>query len=155
MLGQVEPAMQRRYEGNLLAGKQRERIVVQMEMNEVERIRLLAYALEHQHVQRVRVPHRAVEAQRPRPWRFEPCRSAGVAAGKQCDVMSECNQFLGQPMNDPFGASLQLWRDRFGQRRNLSDVHCAISCRFGPTRSWLIKANKKQSIRARQGTYFC
>jgi hypothetical protein len=54
--------MQRGHEGDRLAGKQRERIVVQMEMHEVELIHPLSHALEHHHVQRVPISYRAVVA---------------------------------------------------------------------------------------------
>ena len=37
--------------------------------------------------------------------------------------MAERDQFFDQPVNDPFGSAIELWRNRFGQRRNLGDAH--------------------------------
>ena len=41
--------------------------------------------------------------------------------------MAERHQFLGDPMDDALGSSVQLGRDGFGQRRDLSNAH-ASSC---------------------------
>ena len=46
-----------------------------------------------------------------------------IAAGKQCDVVAERDEFLGQPMDHAFGAAIQFRRDGLRQRRDLSDAH--------------------------------
>src|SRR6185312_15027868 len=62
---QVEPAMQRGQEGRRLPVEQREWIIVEVEMQEVELlvVAFLADALQHHHMQRIRIAYRAVEAQ--------------------------------------------------------------------------------------------
>ena len=84
--------------GVVLPRKQRERIVVEVEVQEIEFVGALPDLLQHQHVQRVRIADRAVEPQRPRPRRFELRRCARIAAGKQRHVVTERDQFLGQPV---------------------------------------------------------
>ena len=91
MLRQIEPAVQRGQERRRLPGEQRERIIVEMEVQEVEFlvVAFLPHALQHHHVQRVGVADRAVEAQRLRPGRVEFRRGLGIAAGEQRDVVSQ------------------------------------------------------------------
>ena len=105
--------------------KQRERIVVEMEVQEVEFlvVAFLPHALQHHHVQRVGIAHRSVEAQRLRPGRVEFRRGLRIAAGEQRDVVSERDQFLGQPVHHPFGAAIKLGGDSLRQRSNLRDAH--------------------------------
>ena len=123
VLRQIEPAVQRRHERRRLPGEQRERIIVEVEVQEVEIGGAPVDALQHHHVQRVGVAHRAVEPQRPRPRRFELRRRHRIAAGEQRHVVTERDQFLGQPGYHPLGAAIELGRDSLGQRRNLCDVH--------------------------------
>ena len=39
------------------------------------------------------------------------------------DIVSEPNEFFGQPGNDALGATIQLRGNGFGQRRYLRDTH--------------------------------
>ena len=70
MLRQVEPAVQGSEKRRRLAREQREWVIVEVKVQDVELLRPSANALQHGHVQRVGVAHRAVEAQRLRPHRF-------------------------------------------------------------------------------------
>ena len=130
--------MQRGDERRRLAGKQRERIVVEMEVQDIELLCLSTHALQHGHVQRVGVAHRAVETQRLRPHRLELCRRPGIPAREQRDVMAERDQLLGQPGDHPFGAAIQPGRNRLGQRRYLRNMHAKNPFRWsdqpGPQR---------------------
>ena len=63
--------MQRGDERRRLAREQRERIIVEMEVQEVELVGAPTHMFEHRHVQRVRIAHRSVEPQRARPERFK------------------------------------------------------------------------------------
>ena len=76
MLRQVQPAMQRGHEWRWLPVEERERIIVEMEVQEVELlvVTFLANALQHHHVQRVGIAHRAIKAQRFRPSCVKFCR---------------------------------------------------------------------------------
>ena len=93
-------------------------------MQEVELVRTLIDPLQHHHVQRVRIAHRAVEPQSPRPTGFElRAEVTEVAAGEQRDLVSERNQLLGQPRHHAFGPAIELRRNRFRQRCDLRNVH--------------------------------
>ena len=89
VLGQIEAAVQSRDEGRRLAREQRKRIVVQMEMHDVEVVGLAPNLLQHRHVQSHRVPNRTVETQSARPDCFELRGGVGISAGEQRDVVSE------------------------------------------------------------------
>ena len=91
VFGQVQPAVQRGEERRRLPVEQRERIIVEMEVQEVEFlvVTFLADAFQHHHVQRIGVANRAVETQRLRPGRVEFRRGPRIAAGEQGDVMSQ------------------------------------------------------------------
>src|SRR3954451_12713410 len=42
--------------------------------------------------------------------------------------MPERDQFLGQPVHDPFGSAIQFRRNSLRQRSDLRDAHLTISC---------------------------
>jgi hypothetical protein len=123
MLGEVEPAVQGGDERRRLAGKDRERIVVEVEMQHVELVRALTHSFEHRHVQRHGVAHPPVEPESLRPDRLEPGPRRRIAAGEQRHLMPQRHQFLGQPRHDALGTAIKLRRDRFGQRGDLGDAH--------------------------------
>src|SRR6516165_3994189 len=50
-------------------------------------------------------------------------RGLRIAAREQNNVMSECNQFVGQPRNNALGASIKLRRNGLSQRGYLRDLH--------------------------------
>ena len=125
MLRQIEPAVQGGQKRGRLPGEQRERIVVEMKVQEVELfiVAFLQYALQHHHVQRVGIAHRSVKAQRLRPSRVQLCGGLGIAAGKQGDVVPQCHEFLGQPVYHPLGSAIKPGRNRLRQWSNLRDAH--------------------------------
>src|SRR5579871_6437681 len=123
MLGQVEPAVQRGEERSRLAREQRERIIVEMEMQEVESAGLAAYLLEHRDVQCVGIADRAVESQRAGPARLQLRRGSRVTACKQRDVVTERDQLFDQPVHDPFGSAIKFRWNRLGQWSDLRDAH--------------------------------
>jgi hypothetical protein len=123
VLGQVEAAVQCGQERRRLPREQRERVIVQVEVQDIEITGPAAHPLQHQHVQRIGVPDRSAQAQRLIPHRLEGCGRDRIAAREQCHLVTERDQFLGQPVNDAFGAAVKLRRNRFGQRRNLGNAH--------------------------------
>src|SRR5215469_11320113 len=129
MLRQIEPAVQRGHEWRGLPVEQRPRIVVEMEVEEVELvvITFLPHALEHHHVERVGIAYRAIEPQGFRPCCVKLGRRLGIAARKQCDVMSERDQLFRQPMHHPLGAAIKLGWNSLRQRSYLRDAHLTIS----------------------------
>src|SRR4051812_48978788 len=129
MLRQIKPAMQRSQKGRRLTVEQGERIVVEVEMQEVEFLIVasLSNVFEHDHVQGVGIPHRSVQPQRFRPCRAELCRGLRIAAGEQRDVVPEGNELFGQPVNDPLSASIELRWHSLRQRSNLRNAHLIVS----------------------------
>src|SRR5499433_3897313 len=77
--------------------------------------------------QRIRVADRAVKTQCLRPTCLQVGRGLRIAAREQDNVMSERNQFVGQPRNNALGASIKLRRNGLSQRGYLRDLH-AQSC---------------------------
>src|SRR5262249_41212582 len=113
--------------GVRLTGKQGKRIVIEMKVQQIEIMSPLANSLEHGDMQRIRVADRAVKTQCLRPTCLQVGRGLRIAAREQNNVMSECNQFVGQPRNNALGASIKLRRDGLSQRGYLRDLH-AQSC---------------------------
>ena len=91
-------------------------------------IAFLPYALQHHHMQCIGIPHRAVEAQRFRPHGVEFRRGAGIAAGKQRDIVTQCHEFLRQPVHHPLGAAIKFGGNSLRQRGDLRDAHICVSC---------------------------
>jgi hypothetical protein len=129
VLWKVQPAVQRGQERRRLPAEQRPRIIIEMEVQEVEFliVAFLPHALQHHHVQRVGIADGSVEAQRLRPGRIEFCRRLRVAAGEQRDVVSQRYEFLGQPVHHPFGAAVEFGWNSLRQRRDLRDAHFSVS----------------------------
>src|SRR5215470_7801769 len=119
--------MERGDEWRRLTGKQGKRTVVEMKVQQIEIMSPLANSLEHGDMQRIRVADRAVKTQCLRPTCLEVGRGSRIAAREQDNVMSERNQFVGQPRNNALGASIKLRRNGLSQRGYLCDLH-AQSC---------------------------
>src|SRR6266567_261587 len=114
--------MERSDKGYGLTGKQGERIVIEMEVQQIKIVSPLANSLEHRHVQCVWVADRAVQTQCLRPTCFQVGRSLRIAACEQDHFMPECDQLVRQPRNDTLGASVELGRNRLSQRSYLRDM---------------------------------
>src|SRR5262245_15077796 len=123
MLGQIKSAMERGHEGRCPPRKQRKRVVVEMKVQEVEIRRSPTNLLEHREMQGIRVAHIAVQSQRARPAWHELCRCVRVTAGEQRDVVTERDELLSEPGDDPFGTTIELGRDSLGQWSNLRNSH--------------------------------
>src|SRR5262249_18519063 len=120
-------AVERGDEWCRLTGKQGKRIVIEMKVQQIEIMSPLANSLEHGDMQRIRVADRAVKTQCLRPTCLQVGRGLRIAAREQDNVMSERNQFVGQPRNNALGASIKLRRNGLSQRGYLRDLH-AQSC---------------------------
>src|SRR3954454_4968125 len=121
MFGEIQPPMQGRKERRRLTGEKRERVIVEMEVQEVEFLVVTfpPHALEHQHMERVGIADRAMEPKRLWPTRLEFGGVAGIAAGEQCDLVAQRDQFLGQPINHTLGSTIQPGRNSIRQWSNL------------------------------------
>src|SRR6516225_1090852 len=92
-------------------------------MDKIEIGRAPANLLQHCDVQGTRVAYRSVESQCLRPHWLKFCRSPGVTAGKQGDIVSARGELFGEPINDPLSATVQLGWNGFRQRRDLGYAH--------------------------------
>jgi hypothetical protein len=147
VLRQVETPVQRGDEGNRLAGEQRKRIVVQVKMHEIEIGRAPMHALEHHYVQGVRVAHRFIVAYRPRPRSVELRLGARVAACEQRHLVTERNQFVGEPVDDALRAAIELRRNRLGERSDLGDVRVVQAPVSPAPRRWrFLKARNRDPV---------
>jgi hypothetical protein len=123
VLRQVEAAMHGGDEGRGLAREHRERKIIEVEMQHVEFGGTLSHLFQHGHMQRHRIAHRIVQAQRTRPHRLELGRGLRIAAGEQRDVVAKRHQLLGEPGNHSLGSAIQFRGNRLGQRCNLRNTH--------------------------------
>src|SRR5262249_27272670 len=126
VLRQVKSPVERSDEWCGLARKQGKWIVIEVKVQQIEIVNPLANLLEHGHVQRIRIADRAIQTQGLRPTCLEVRRSLRIAAREQYDLMSERDQFVGQPRNNTLGASIQPGRNGLGQRGYLCDLHPVI-----------------------------
>ena len=124
MLRQIEPAVQRRDERCRLAGEQRERIIIEMEVQEVELARPAAAP----------VPASPCAARSDRgSSRPDAARAArtlrACADVRELPLANSVTSWPSatsssvEPVNDPFGSAVELGWDRFGQRSDLSNAH--------------------------------
>ena len=89
MLRQVKSAMEPGHKWCGLTGKQGERIVIEMKVQQIEIVSPLANSLEHGDVQCIWVADRAVQTQCLRPTWFQVGRSSRIAACEQDHFMPE------------------------------------------------------------------
>src|SRR5262249_36302803 len=125
---------QRRHEWGGLPHEQREWVVIEVEVQDVEVACLSTDMLEHGQMQGVCIADAAVQPQRPRPYRLELGRRARISAREQRNVMALCHELFSQPRNDPFGASVELRWNCLGKRRDLRNAHfyCLFIWPIGP-----------------------
>ena len=84
-----------------------------MEMQDVELVGMLTYAVEHEHVIGNCVANIYIEPQRLRHATDQiGCRDA-VAAGEKGHVMTQAHKFFGEVGNDPFGAAVEPGGEHF------------------------------------------
>src|SRR4029450_9793453 len=97
--------------------------LVDMEVEDVELPRHTAQLVQHDHAVRNWIPYRGIEAQGLFATGHETCRSNGVGAGEQCNVMALRHEFLGQIGDNALSAAVKPRRHAFDQRRNLGNPH--------------------------------
>src|SRR5262245_19964850 len=148
VLRQVESAMERGDEWYRLTGKQGKWIVIKMKVQQIEIMSPLANSLEHGDMQRIRVADRAVQTQCLRPTWLQVGRGLRIAAREQDNVMSERNQFVGQPRNNALGASIKLRRNGLSQRGYLRDLHAQSCLEIRPGFGGNCKASLRAQSRA-------
>src|SRR3984957_13851488 len=124
MLWQIKTTMQRREEGRRLARHHGERVIVEMEMQQIEFLRAPRHLFDHADVKSVGITHGAVESEGCRPHRLKPGAGGGVAARKERNLVSERDQLLRQPGDHPFGSTIKFSAEQL-QSMAISE-RCAI-----------------------------
>jgi len=127
MLRQVQAAVQRRHEWGGLPREQREWVIIKMEVQHVKVTCPPPDLLEHRQMQGIDIADTAIKPQSPRPYCLELGRRARISAREQRDIMALHHEFFSQPRNDPFGASVELWWNCLGKRRDLRNAHFTVS----------------------------
>src|SRR5690242_5128441 len=94
-----------------------------MEMQDVKILSPPAHLLKHSDMQAIGIPDRTVEAQRARPDRLKLRRGAGIAAGKQRDIVAQPHELLREPGDHAFSTTIELRRNSFSERRYLRNTH--------------------------------
>ena len=97
--------------------------IIDMEMNDVEKMGIASDAIDQDHVMRQRVAALGVEAQRSLARRLQCRCCARIATGKQRNLVPLPNQFLGQMRDHALGTAVKLWRAALTQRCNLGYSH--------------------------------
>ena len=111
--------------------EKREVKLVDVEVEDVELVRHLTHAVEHQHVIRDGILYVGVEAQRHRHATHQVRAGNRIAAGKQRDVVTLPDQFVGKIGNDTLATTIQPWRHALHERRDLCNFHEFLSERTG------------------------
>src|SRR5580704_3072261 len=129
MLREIQPTVQCGQKGRRLPKKEREWIVVEVEVEKVELlvVTFLSDTLQHHHVKCIGVSDGSIKAQCSRPCCIKFRGGPGVAACKKCHIVSECDEFLRQPVYHPLGSTIQFRRNSLRQRSYLRDAHLLVS----------------------------
>ncbi|OIQ63792.1 hypothetical protein GALL_546660 [mine drainage metagenome] len=119
----IQPAVDRRQIRHVLAAEQRQREIIDMEMQDVEFILTAIDQFHHTIISRDPILDAGIQAQRLLAHRREGGGGDRIAAGEQGHIMTHRDQFLGQRINHPLGSAVQFGRDRLEKRRYLSNTH--------------------------------
>jgi hypothetical protein len=115
--------MQCRHRRHVQQSQQRVAEVIQMRVDHVEFVRAARHHLQlHEH-RCEKILHIWIEAQCARPDGRESGLRQAVARGEQRHLVSEFHQCVCQISDDTFGAAVQFWWDRLGERGNLRNLH--------------------------------
>ena len=97
--------------------------MLEVEVQDVELVRLRAHALEHQGKRRERILDRGIEPQRPRRAGDEPRGGLRVAAREERHIVPQPHQLLAEVGLHALGAAVKLRRHGFGERCDLGNPH--------------------------------
>src|SRR5262245_60053312 len=101
-----------------------------MTMDDIELAGAAMNLLQHMQMRRDPVGDRSVQAHGARPIRFPICAGLRITAGKQRDVMPQCDEFFREEGYDTLGAAIEFRGNSLEQRRNLSNAHVVELPRF-------------------------
>ena len=121
---QIEPPVQGGHRARGAVLEQREMHHVGVEVQDVEAVLVLAHLGQHRQVGgQVRLQRRGIEADRLVAHGDQVGLGLGVGAGEQGDLVAEIDQGVAQMRHHPFGAAIQLRRNRFVEGGDLGDLH--------------------------------
>jgi hypothetical protein len=118
---QILPAMKRSQSPRSQRAEKREVEEIDVKMENVEVLRVLAYLIDHQHEMRNAVAHGRIEAERASTTRSQLCAGDRIPTCKQRHLVAEPDKFLGQIGSDPLGAAVETRRNALNERSDLCD----------------------------------
>ena len=96
---------------------------IDVEMENVEFLRVLTYLIDHQHKVRNAVVHGWIEPKRAAATWIQLGAGDGIPTCKQRHIMTKPNKLFRQIGNDPFSAAIETRRNALNERSHLRDFH--------------------------------
>src|ERR1700746_1339365 len=98
--------------------------VISVKMKNIELLGLLNHQFQHSDVMSGRILDLfALQTQGGPRHGHKSCRCLRIAAGKERDLMTQSYQFLGQVRNNTLCSAIEVRRNTFKERSNLSNFH--------------------------------
>src|ERR1700732_676514 len=108
---QILPAMKRSQSPRSQRAEKREVEEIDVKMENVEVLRVLAYLIDHQHEMRNAVAHGRIEAERARTTGAQLGAGDRIPTCKERHIVAKPHEFFGQIGSDPFDAAIQTRRN--------------------------------------------
>jgi len=123
---EIQPAVQRR-QMRRQARIQRKVQIAAVEMDHVEIVRLVEHGLELQCPPQLRIADTALAAQSLRTARVQLHARGGIAGGEQGDFVPRYGERFREVGDDPLGAAVLAWWNRFRERCDLRNAQ-GLAC---------------------------
>ena len=145
---QILPAVQGGHRPLRYRPKQGKMKLIDVEVQDVEFVRIFPHPVQHQHVIRDRVTHIVVESQRHGHARHQMRAGDGVPARKKRDVMAQPDQLIGEIGGYSLASTIKPRRHALHERCDLRDFHIFLSTRNGSDRN-VLRCEKFRTVRGR------
>src|ERR1700693_2514128 len=116
---QILPAVKRGHSPSCQRAEKREMEQIDVKMENVEFLRVLANLIDHQHEVRNAVAHGRIKAERASATRNQLGAGDRVPTCKDRHVVAEPDKFLSQIGSDPLGAAVETRRNALDERSDL------------------------------------
>src|SRR5713101_2821710 len=126
-IGDVQPAVHRRYGRHLGHPRERKRPVVYMRVDDVETIARVIDLGQHRELQRRAELRLAMQTKRPRAPGRESRAGLRIARRKQRHVMTTLDQLFGDIRNNALATAIKFRRHLLIQWRYLRDTQAATA----------------------------
>ena len=120
---QILPAVKRGQSPSSQRAEKREMEEIDVKMENVELLRVLAYLIDHQHEVRNAVAHGRIEAERASTTGNQLGAGDRIPARKERHIVAKPDKFFGQIGNDPLSAAIETRRNTLNERSDLCDFH--------------------------------